>query len=402
MPVRVLIFFFAAILLVAFSFSSVTQVSNAQSGRKPSPTPTPPQDDTVRVYTEEVRLPVVALDNYERFDPTLTVDDVLVLEDGVPQQVKSVERIPANVLFLLCTGSDTNPAARTSMTQLAALNLLVKLRPNDNIAVIQFSNRVETLQDWTTDLKKVEDVLRWKVKSGSGTRMAKAFDAAAQIFAKQPYGDRHIVLITDGVEMPGGRLNYDEKMKALNAFDNQENKKAWSDGVKKMMETQATIHIISYTAFARELYKGSKLGKPEFGVGQRDPISIPSVDPTVPPGTQRGGVFTPTMGASIRFDPQMKRLQKAYENATRTSEKRMTTLAEETGTKILLPTSYLEMMNQVNSIARDIGAQYVVTYTPKKPITSADIGEYRSIRVSTRRIGLQLRSRRGYVVVPPQ
>jgi hypothetical protein len=44
------------------------------------------EPEAVKVYTEEVRLPVVAYDDRERFDPTLAADDVLVLEDGVPQR----------------------------------------------------------------------------------------------------------------------------------------------------------------------------------------------------------------------------------------------------------------------------------------------------------------------------
>jgi len=398
MRVRFLILSFVVALFLGFSLSFKTEKSNAQSGRIPQPTPTPP-DDTVKVYTEEVRLPVVALDEYERFDPTLSVNDVLVLEDGVPQTVTSVQRIPANVLFLLCTGGETNPAMRTSMTQLTALTVLSKLRQGDNLSVIQFNSKVTTLQDWTTDIKATANVIRTKMKSANGTKMAEAFNAASQIFENQPFGNRHIVLITDGVEMPGGRLNYDEKMKALALFGLSENKTKWDNAVKKLNETQATIHIISYTKFAREVYDNKK-SKPGFGTKPSTPANdavIAAVDPT---GQQRGSVFTPTFRTSVTFDPQMRKLRKAYENATKTSEKRLASLAEETGARILLPISDEEMLEQVAVVSRDIGAQYVVTYSPKRAITSANIGEYRRINVNPRRIGLTLRSRRGYIVVP--
>lgn len=404
MLARLLVF----ILLLFFSFGLLYQGQEATkaqtSPQTAQPKPTPP-DDTVKIYTEEVRLPVIALDNYEHFDPTLIVDDVLVLEDGVPQQVKSIQRIPANVLFLLCTGGETNPAMRTKLTQLTALTLLSKLRKEDSVALIQFNSRVETLQNWTTDLGSAAYVIKNKMKSANGTRMENAFDAAADIFTDQPYGNRHIVLITDGIEMPGGKLGYEEKMKALKEFDSKADKKNWDESVKKLMETQATIHVISYTAFAREVYSNNKTKNTTYGAPRSSPANdsvAAAIDPTVPPGTQRGKVFTPTIGMSINFDPQMRRLRKAYENATKTSEKRLTILAEETGARILLPKSDEEMLEQVNSIARDIGAQYVVTYTPKKPITPASIGEYRRIVVNPRRVGLILRSRRGYIVVSPQ
>lgn len=400
--VIILLLFFSIGLLYQAQDTTTTNAQTSQQTAQPKPTP---PDDTVKIFTEEVRLPVIALDNYENFDPTLVVDDVLVLEDGVPQQVKSVQRIPANVLFLLCTGGETNPAMRTSLTKLTALNLLSKLRKEDSVAVIQFNSRVETLQNWTTDLSNAAYLIRTKMKSANGTRVENAFNAAADIFTNQPFGNRHIVLITDGIEMPGGKLGYEEKMKALKEFDSKADKKTWDESVKKLMETQATIHVISYTAFAREVYSNNKAKNTTYGAPRSSPANdsvAAAIDPTVPPGTQRGKVFTPTIGMSINFDPQMRRLRKAYENATKTSEKRLTTLAEETGARILLPKSDEEMLNQVSSIARDIGAQYVVTYTPKKPITSANIGEYRRIVVNTRRIGLILRSRRGYIVVSPQ
>ncbi len=49
-------------------------------------------------------------------------------------------------------------------------------------------------------------------------------------------------------------------------------------------------------------------------------------------------------------------------------------------------------------MARAIGAEYVVTYRPKRPLAEATPGEYRRIEVASRRVGLSLQARRGYVV----
>ena len=79
-----------------------------QSQKKPAalPSPTPQEEDRVTVFTEEVRLPVIAVDQFGHYDPTVVPDDILVLEDGVAQQIKSVRRIPANVLLVLDTGGE--------------------------------------------------------------------------------------------------------------------------------------------------------------------------------------------------------------------------------------------------------------------------------------------------------
>src|SRR5207244_3269301 len=61
-----------------------------------------------------------------------------------------------------------------------------------------------------------------------------------------------------------------------------------------------------------------------------------------------------------------------------------------------------QMVSEANAVARDIGAEYVITYRPKRPLAAAEPGEYRRIQVTSRRVGLSLRSRRGYVVSPAQ
>src|SRR5258705_9513903 len=55
-----------------------------------SPVPTHPSNsvereiqDPIRIYTQEVVLPIVAYDEYRHFDPTVELADLLLLEDGV-------------------------------------------------------------------------------------------------------------------------------------------------------------------------------------------------------------------------------------------------------------------------------------------------------------------------------
>src|SRR5215208_6245070 len=103
------------------------------------------EQEPVKVYTEEVRLPVVAYDERERFDPTLAADDVLVLEDGVPQRVRSVRRVPANLLLVFDLGGQVSATRAVNATREAALRLASGLREGDSVAVIQNGGRVELL-----------------------------------------------------------------------------------------------------------------------------------------------------------------------------------------------------------------------------------------------------------------
>jgi VWFA-related protein len=373
---RLLVTLFSVLLLLAVSLTSSGQAVRPS----PSPTPTvePKAEDQLKVFTEEVRLPVNATDTYGHYDPTLEVDDVLVLEDGVPQQIKSVRHIPANVLLILDTGGDANGLAglskKTSTTCDVALRVVSRLRKGDQIAVLQSSNQAELVQPWTNDLDQIVRVLKWKLFATKRSRIFETMAKAAQLLSDQPEGSRHVILITDGVESPGGKV-------------------AVNEAIKQLVATRATVHIISYTEFVRQ--QNDK--KPaDITVGMRPPSSDPIAanDPTRPTGTTR----TPSFGVGIRFDPAMTKVRKAYEAETRKSERWLTDLAVETGGRIFLPSSTEEMIAKGEDVARDIGAEYVVTYRPTRPLAEAKPGEYRKVQVASRRVGLYLRSRRGYVV----
>ena len=81
-------------------------------------------------------------------------------------------------------------------------------------------------------------------------------------------------------------------------------------------------------------------------------------------------------------------------------EARLKSLADETGGRILTPDTTDEMIAEGAGIAHEIDSQYVVTYRPKRPLRGAPASEYRKIYVGARRVGLNLRARRGYVVGP--
>ena len=372
---------------LALLLSAANSFAQAKPKLRPQPSPTPtiePKSEAqepVRVFTEEVRLSVAATDQYGHYDPSLEVDDVLVLENGQPQQIRSVRHIPANVLLILDTGGDGNGlgglSKKTSTTRDIALKLIARLPEGDRMAVLQSSNQAELLQPWTDDVDIVARVLRTKLFAGKRSRIFEAMTTAAKLLADQPEGSRHVVLITDGVETPGGKVNLDEALKQIRGL-------------------MATVHVISYTAFVRQ--KDDKQPS-NITIGQLPNSSpISANDPTLPPGVTR----SPSFGVGITFDPAMRKVRKAYEADTKKSEKWLTTLAEETGGRIFLPKSTDEMIGEGEEVAREIGAEYVVTYRPTRPLAEGTAGEYRKVEVASRRVGLYLRSRRGYVVPGPQ
>jgi hypothetical protein len=216
--------------------------------------------------------------------------------------------------------------------------------------------------------------------SGKSSRLADALAAAADQFKDTAPGTRHIVIISDGVDTPGGKVTIANALKQLNSI-------------------QASVHVLSYTVMERqELQAKTKIVSGGDGV-QRDGAPggnpVANGDPTLPPGTTR----TPSFKiGTIDTDVAMRRKRKEYERATRESEKQLITIAEESGGRIFLPANSSELMAQAENVGRDIGSQYVLTYRPTHPLSQARPGEYRIVEVASRRVGLYLRSRKGYVV----
>ncbi|HYW70599.1 MAG TPA: VWA domain-containing protein, partial [Pyrinomonadaceae bacterium] len=257
----------------AFSILAILLFSSlvcAQSGQRPAPSPTPDQDqEPVRVFTEEVRLPIAATDTYGHYDPSLTADDVLVLEDGQQQQIKSIQHLPANVLLLLDVGNQLG-LKDTNMTRDVAMRVINSLFAGTQVAVMQFAMKPEVLQPWTTDKSGIELLLKRKLLSGKTSRLADALAAASDQFKNTPQGTRHIVIISDGVDTPGGKVTMANALKQLNSI-------------------QASVHVLSYTALERQVLQAkTKVLSGGDGV-QRDGAPggnpVANGDPTLPPGS---------------------------------------------------------------------------------------------------------------------
>lgn len=356
----------------------------AQSGIHPKPTPTPQDEEAESIYTEEVRIPVFAFDEKGQFDPRLEVDDVLVVEDGVPQQVKSVRRTPASVLLVLGTGWDLDPALRANTTRDIALGVLKDLRDGDRVAALQFNDRASMVQDWTTERAQAARALKSKLSSGSGSNLSRAIKRAVEMLQSQPVGNRHLVLISDGIDTASSS--------------------EYQDAVKRLIASQATLHVLSYTAVARAQNKQpwwkSPPEKPGMAQTTADQATV-GLDPTRPPGARSSAGINPhDVNSGITFDPALSRRRKEAEREMKRGETRLKSLTEETGGRLLTPDSTDEMIAEGAGVAREIDSQYVVTYRPKRPLRGAPAAEYRKIYVGARRVGLTLRARRGYVVGP--
>ena len=352
------VFIFCAVLFT-FSLAAFSQ----------TPSPTPP-DEIERIATEEIKLNILAFDENNEFAANLTAEDLVIVEDGRLHQATSLRRIPANVLLVLDVGNEISYAKRNKTTAETARGLIGALHSDDSVAVIQYGDRVDVLSDWTTDKARVSQGLTER-KLGFGRRSAfvYAISKAIEFFDKTPLENRHLVLITDGVD----------------SF----NDKAAVDAVtRKLLSSDINVHVISYTRLQQEAVQGA--------------LKTKSAPPRInlPPGaeaphskdTQRFPV------ATVNLDREMVRKRKEDINRLKTSESFLTRIADDTNGDVFLPESIDEMKAKTWVLAKNIDSHYVVTYAPKRPLDEAREGEMRLIEVSSRKPGVVVQGRRKFLV----
>lgn len=335
-------FIFLALLALFTLSAFAVEPAQTQTGEtKPLPSPTPRTDDQdrVKIFTEEVFLPIIAYDAFGNFDAALTPDDVLVMEDGISQQVKSARRIPLNLVLLIDMGSVLAVTQNLDLTRSIATRVLSKLRSGDRVVLIQFTNRAEVLQDWTDDIGKVLKVFDpedgKKLLSGKRSRTSEGIRATAGKLEGKDAGSTHVVLITDGDDAAGSD---------------------YEPAIKELLQYQPVFHVLSYTVIASKQTQ-----------------------------KQRGGLF---------FDREMKRFYKEYDKEIKASERRLTALAENFGGRIFLPDSATEALRLGDQLAAEIRATCVLSYTPKRAFESSDNTNPRRIEVFPRRPGLRVRALR--------
>ncbi len=365
-------------LSVVIAFFCFAFFASAQSKYQPPPTPLPtatpaPQDDTERVFSEEVKLNVNAFDPDGKFVADVKKEDLVILEDGRIHQASSIRRIPANVLIVMDTGGEMRAAKSLSQTRATARRLIESLQAQDSVAIMQYNDRAEIVAEWT-DKETALKLLNSKANFGKRSMLYGALGAAVKFIRKTAPDNRHLVLISDGTD----------------SVNNQTEKDA---AMRNLLTTDINVHVISYTQM--ELTDIAPRAK---GISKTPPPkALPDeVAATMPPGIQDMNRATRiiTINTDKEFLKKMRERKKALEDA----EKYLSELAADTNGEFILPADAEEMLQKTALVASFIDSSYVITYEPKRAFKESKAGDVRDITVSSRRRDLLIEARRKLIV----
>lgn len=299
-------------------------------------------EDVLRVRTEEVMVPVSVRSVDGKPVGGLSAERFLVYDNGVRQEITSFnrQRVPANIVLLLDASGSVFHQMR--FIREAARQFVEGLLKEDRVCVMQFADRVELLQDWTSaeDPAELAKAIEWRYRPGQSTAFYDGLYLAAEEQLKKTEGRRIIILLTDGIDTA-------EKRRA-----------SQTDALNAVRRAEASVYVVSLTASLREAVE-----------------------------KRAGG----TLKRLLRgYDPrEVKRVLALIDEAETGLEK----LAAQTGGRMFLPRKDEELLPAYKAIAEELRTQYIITYRPKPKVES---GEWRRVRVLVLPGGYEVAAREGY------
>lgn len=359
---------FLLLFVLLFAFSPVI------FSQTPKATP-PKEDEPEKIFTEEIKLNVYAVDRTGKFARDVKKEDLVINEDSILHQADSIRRVPARVLIVLDTGGEMRLAKSIEQTRKTAKGLISALQPEDSVAIIEYHDKANILARWTTDKAELNQILDSKLNFGKRSVFLDAIELATDFLQKSKFDNQHLVLITDGTD-------------SLNKKTDRER------AMSELLASSVSVHVISYTQLERE-----KVEPKTKRITNSPPAkAMPDEVAAQLPNGARDMATAPKIGPTIVTDRGFLRKMRERESSLVESEKYLSSLARDTSGEFILPETKEEMIAKTALVAQVIDSNYVVTYTPKRPLSEAKPGEIRNIEVTSKRPGLQVQARRKLAV----
>ena len=349
-------------------FVSLSLTAFAQSGRKPQGQQgqQPGEKPIVRIETREVAVPIVAYDSQGNYVDDLKPRDVIVLEDGESRPVSDIKREPANIVLILDLSNEIGtfknaPTERYGKpdtpiwekgpnykvirrpTQWQFANQFISgLSPNDKIAIIQYAEKAQLIQDWTSDRDQATGAINSKYRVGIKSSFLDALKLAAEKLQTREQGRRVVVLVSDGLD--------------------SNSKSGRSKALAELAKSKASVFVVGWAeALKREVEIAANWAY------------------------NHESHSTETLKRVAELRRHLPQLDAAAVELRQ--------LAESSGGEMWLPATHDDLIRLWNTVSNEIGAQYTLSFvTERKP----SLDDSRSIQTLPARPGLTVRSRRSY------
>lgn len=149
----------------------------------------------------------------------LAREDLVVLEDGVPQEIDVFQEAVLPVTFMLALDSSGSMKRSAERAQESAREFILAMRPEDNVGMIMFATESDYIHSPTVRRDWSLDAIDKYVAEGGTALYDALYDSLAQLANVE--GRRVVVVVTDGRDEnapstgPGSVHTWDEVLKKL-------------------------------------------------------------------------------------------------------------------------------------------------------------------------------------------
>lgn len=230
--------------------------------QQPSPPSPSHESQAIRVSTELVKIDAIALDKHKNFAAGLAQKDFRVLVDGVEQPVVFFTPVdaPAQVLVMV----ETSPAVYLIHKQhlIAAYALLQGLAPEEQVALVTYSQSAQALMGFTTDKTALAAALS-QIQYTLGSSQLNFYDSLSAVldWLASTGGKKAVVLLTTGLDSSSPAQ--------------------WDALVQRLHQTDATIFPVALGGSLRN-YDAKKSKSSKKTGKSAAPVSSPEDQPANP------------------------------------------------------------------------------------------------------------------------
>lgn len=423
--------------LAAFFGAGIVLAQKQDDKKKTQPAE---QQDTIKIDTELVMVPVIASDRNDSYVPDLRKEEFTILEDGVKQEIAFFASVkePFHVALLLDTSLSTSLEKLKRIKQ-AAHEFVEQLQGGDRVSVISFDDSVKEGCYFTGNRQTLRDAIN-NLQPGGGTKLYDAVDYALGSLKRAKANRKAIVILTDGVDWHSDKITYDDSIADLEesgviVYPIRYNTRP---EVEAMLRNQRATDLGS-------VFGGGPGGTtpttvpgetrvPTRRPGQDDPYKLPIPKVELPPigqgrypdGRYPDGRDIPTPDSpgrrpdtrrmpnpsdypdktrnpndptDPRNDPNAPRrlprdgMEAMLDVAYKTADKYLKELADASGGELNRADNVTDLPEVFQRIAGELRNQYLLGYYPTN---AARDGKYRKIKVQTSRKDAVIRARPGY------
>lgn len=343
---------------------------------KPGAQPEPPppaelQKRAIRSRVNEVTAPVTVTDSGTGEGVLdLTQGNFRVYDNGVEQKIDHFDMGGSSLSIVLVVETSSHVAAMLpAIRQSGIVFTEAVMAQTSEAAVIGYDDTVDVLQSFTTDVDTVQRVVNSLPVGSSGMHLYDAMARGIQILGNQPMGQRRVMVVIGEAQDKGS--------------ENQ-----LGHVLRRAQLTNVTIYSIGLSTTAADLRQPATQHQPTWK-GPPGTYPVPGEQPDTP-DAEAAAQGNMDLGALLIW------LVKTGKNAVGTNS--LEAASRATGGLHMNTLHDKSIQKALDAIGGELHTQYTLSYRPPGDEPSG----YHEIKVTVDRSGVQVRTRPGYYIPPPE